>query len=301
MSAYAFIDTLKYVELALASGAIVTLVRSKAVQEYWALAGLLATNVVTGILLLAFSSPTAVRLLTAKTAYIGYFYVYWPGFGIEAIFTILTIYSIFRSAMAPLKGLRSLGLLVFKWAAAISTIIALAVSVGPQVNAGHFIIASVSQIQRATSILTFSLVLFVCFAIRPMGLSYRSRIFGVSVGLGVLSLLNVLQGSWIGDIESLNSILNLVDAVTVCATLCVWIGYFAVEEPKRRFILLPTTSPFLRWNQISELLGHNPGYVAVGGFSPDAFASAELEVMRRSSANPTPAEQGLRTASQVAA
>jgi len=45
--------------------------------------------------------------------------------------------------------------------------------------------------------------------------------------------------------------------------------------------LLPTTSPFLRWNQVSLALGQDPGYVAVGGVSPDAFAPAELEIMRR--------------------
>ena len=44
--------------------------------------------------------------------------------------------------------------------------------------------AFVSQMQRTQSILILCLLLFVCFAIRPMGLSYRSRIFGVSLGLG---------------------------------------------------------------------------------------------------------------------
>ena len=45
-------------------------------------------------------------------------------------------------------------------------------------------VAVVSQLQRTQSILTLCLLLFVCFAIRPMGLSYSSRIFGVSLGLG---------------------------------------------------------------------------------------------------------------------
>jgi hypothetical protein len=48
-------------------------------------------------------------------------------------------------------------------------------------------------------------------------------------------------------------------------------------------IVLPTTSPFLRWNQISMALGDEPGFVAVGGVHPDIFAPAELEIMRRAS------------------
>ena len=65
--------------------------------------------------------------------------------------------------------------------------------------------------------------------------------------------------------------------------LATWTGYFALPEPKRRIIVLPTTSPFLRWNQISQALGDSPGFVAVGGVPPELFAPAELEVMRRAS------------------
>jgi hypothetical protein len=72
----------------------------------------------------------------------------------------------------------------------------------------------------------------------------------------------------------------------------IWIYYFAVPEPQRKFILLPTTSPFHRWNQISELLGHDPGYVAIGGIPPDAFAAAEIEVFHRASAKMNALEAG---------
>ena len=41
--------------------------------------------------------------------------------------------------------------------------------------------------------------------------------------------------------------------------------------------------PFLRWNQISLVLGDDPGFVAIGGIPPELFAPAELEIMRRAS------------------
>jgi hypothetical protein len=71
--------------------------------------------------------------------------------------------------------------------------------------------------------------------------------------------------------------------VVICVILVTWTAYFALPEPKRRIIVLPTTSPFLRWNQISQALGDSPGFVAVGGVPPELFAPAELEVMRRAS------------------
>jgi hypothetical protein len=216
-------------------------------------------------------------------AYKAYFYGYWTSFAIETVLSLLVIYSIFGLAMAPLEGIRKLGVLVFRWAACMS----LAVTLGSVLLTNHndmaFVTNLVMQLQRTESILTLCLLLFVCFAIRPLGLSYRSRVFGISLGLGLLATTNLVASAWIGQTQDLFSPINIVDGVATCAALLVWIGYFAAPESKRRIVVLPTTSPFLRWNQISMALGDRPGYVAIGGVPPELFASAELEVMRRAS------------------
>jgi hypothetical protein len=222
-------------------------------------------------------------------AYQIYFYVYWASFAFEAILSLLVIYSIFKLAMAPLKGLQTLGMLVFRWVAAISVAVAIGVAVTPHLSGTKFMVAMITQLQQTSSILTLCLLLFVCFAIRPMGLSFRSRIFGVSLGLGFLATINLVNSAWIAHNPSMYSLFSLVNVVAVSLTLMTWSAYFAFPEPKRRIIVLPTTSPFLRWNQISMALGDDPGYVAVGGIPPELFAPAELEVMRRASAKMTPA------------
>ena len=281
MSTKACLDLLLILEIVLSLAAIFYLVRSESAREYWSLTSLLAIRVSAGVIGLTLD-VVAGHLISGLHAYVTYFFVYWIGFGLETLLGVLTIYNIYRSAMAPLKGLQTLGMLMFKWAAAISTVVALAISIGPRVKTTSFLISAVTQMQRASSVLTLSLLLFVCFAIRPMGLSYRSRVFGVSLGLGVFSTMNMIQSAWITS-SSLYTLFNFVDACAVCATLAIWIRYFAMPEPARRMILLPTTSPFLRWNQISEILGHNPGFVAVGGLPPGILAPAELEIMRRAS------------------
>lgn len=280
--AYAISYGVGLLETGLGFVALFFIIRSKTAREYWPLLALIAVRSTSSLFLIPWAR-FAGHILGARPAYFVYFYVYWISFGIESIFAVLTIYYIYKSAMAPLQGLQSLGLLVFKWAAAISTALAFGIAITPGATQHVFLIAAVSQMQRATSILTLSLLLFVCFAIRPMGLSYRSRIFGVSLGLGMLSTVNMIQSAWLANPRKMYEVFSLVNSVAALATVAIWIFYFAVPEPKRRFILLPTTSPFLRWNQISELLGHNPGYVAVGGFSPESFSPAELEIMRRAS------------------
>ena len=218
-----------------------------------------------------------------KTFYPIYFYVYWVSYALEAALLLLAVYGIYRLAMAPLKGLQRLGELVFRWAAAISVAVSVGLSFGPHLTTGKFIIRFVSQLQQTSSILTLCLLLFVCFAIRPMGLSYGSRVFGTSLGLGLLATTNLVASGWIVGGKSMYTSLSVANGVAICASFLIWTVYFALPEPKRRMIILPTTSPFLRWNQISQALGDNPGYVAIAGVPPEMFADAEIEVMKRAS------------------
>jgi hypothetical protein len=280
---FSLISQLKYVEPILCGMLVYFLVRAKAVRQFAYLFALLCVRLACSFVcipLLAFGGHG----IELHLAYQIYFYVYWTSFALEAILSLLVIYSIFKLAMAPLKGLQTLGMLVFRWVAAISVAVAIGVAVSPHISGITFMIAMVTQLQQTSSILTLCLLLFVCFAIRPMGLSYNSRIFGVSLGLGVLATVSLVNAAWLTHSPNMYSTISLINSLAVGLTLLMWSAYFAFPEPKRRIIVLPTTSPFLRWNQISLALGDDPGYVAVGGIPPELFAPAELEVMRRASA-----------------
>jgi hypothetical protein len=288
VSLFSLLSQVQYVEPILCGMLVYFLVRAKAVRQFAYLFTLLSVRLACTFIcipLLSFSGHGIERHL----AYQIYFYVYWTSYALEAILSLLVIYSIFKLAMAPLKGLQTLGMLVFRWVAAISVAVAIGVAVSPHISGIKFMVAMVTQLQQTSSILTLCLLLFVCFAIRPMGLSYNSRIFGVSLGLGILATVNLVNAAWLTHSPNMYSTISLINAGAVALTLLMWSAYFAFPEPKRRIIVLPTTSPFLRWNQISMALGDDPGYVAVGGIPPELFAPAELEVMRRASAKMTPA------------
>jgi len=277
-----FIHLLSYLEPVLCAMLIVFLVRSKAAREYIYLVALLSVRLACSAIclpLIYFCS----RGIEQHLAYRAYFYVYWTSYALEAILSLMVIYSIFKLAMVPLKGLQTLGMLVFRWVAAISVAVAIGVAVTPHISKLKFMVAMVTQLQQTSSILTLCLLLFVGFAIRPMGLSFRSRIFGISLGMGFMATISLVDAAWISHNAQMYSTLNIVNGIADCIALLAWSAYFAFPEPKRRFIVLPTTSPFLRWNQISLALGDDPGFVAIGGIPPDVFAPAELEVMRRAS------------------
>ena len=291
VSLFNLLSQLQYVEPILCGMLLYFLVRAKATRQFAFLSVLLGVRLLCDVIcipLLNFSGHGIERHL----AYQIYFYVYWTSFALEAILSLLVIYGIFKMAMAPLKGLQTLGMLIFRWVAAISVAVAIGVAVSPHQSGIKFMTAMITQLQQTSSILTLCLLLFVCFAIRPMGLSFRSRIFGISLGLGFLATINLVNSAWIAHNPSMYSLFSLINVVAVSLTLLTWSAYFAFPEPKRRIIVLPTTSPFLRWNQISMALGDDPGYVAVGGIPPELFAPAELEVMRRASAKMTPVLDG---------
>jgi len=287
------IQFLSYLEPLFCILVLFALVRSGAIRTFGFLSTLLVVRVSADVLCLVLIE-TSSRGIERHLAYKAYFFVYWTSYAVQAVLYLLIILSIFRLAMAPLKGLQTLGMLVFKWAAAISVAIAIGIALAPHQSGTAFIMAMITQLQQTSSILT------VCFAIRPMGLSFRSRIFGVSMGLGIMAASSLVTSAWISHTSRIDSTVNIVLGLTGCVTLLLWSAYFAFPEEKRRMILLPTTSPFLRWNQISEILGDAPGYVAIAGVPPEVFAPAELEIMRRASAKmlvpSAPQIQGQRVA-----
>lgn len=291
MTQDAFISTLSYLEPILCLMVLSLLIRSKEIRNYLSLASLLGVKIVSAAICLPvlYMAAGGRHALEMHRAYQIYFYAYWTSYALEAILSLLVIYSIFKLAMTPLKGLQTLGILVFRWVAVISIAVAMGVAFSPHLAGVKFMVAMITQLQQTSSILTLCLLLFVCFAIRPMGLSHRSRIFGISFGLGFLAATNLVQSAWLSHGSDMRATFSIVNGLAICLTLAIWSAYFAFPEPKRRLIVLPTTSPFLRWNQISLALGDEPGYVAVGGISPEIFAPAELEVMRRASSKMVPA------------
>jgi hypothetical protein len=275
------VSFLFYLEPVLCVAAVAFLLRSKVSRDYLYLTALVLVRLVSDLILL---SMVHFSFIPLAVAYPIYFYTYWGSYAIEAVLSILVIYSIFKLSMAPLKGLQSLGMLIFRWVAAISVAVTVGLAIVPNQSGKEFIVGLVSQMQRTSSILTLCLLIFVCFAIRPMGLSHRSRIFGIGLGLGLMAAVSLVDAAWLAHNSDMQSTINVINGLAMCAALCIWTTYFALPEPKRRMILLPTTSPFHRWNQISAALGDEPGFVAIGGIPPELFAPAEIELMKRASA-----------------
>jgi len=257
---------------------------------------LLAKFLLLGCLLIAHAITASVEIVTLffrqsfgmsrQTAYNVYFYNHWISFAVEAILQVLLIYSVFSYAMKPLQGLHQIGKIIFRWVAAVSVMVSVAIAMGPHFVGANFgvtvaIATVIAQAQQGISVLTLCLLLFVCFSTKPLGLTYRSHIFGIVLGLGIMAMTTLVQSAWSSFAvnRSLYSPIALFGVFGAFAATAVWATYFALPEPERKMILLPTTSPFFFWNSISEALGDAPGHVAIAGFRPDMLAPAEMQML----------------------
>lgn len=272
--------------------AIALIIRAQRFRIYWPLIFMAVWQSPSffALMYIRWRGPTR---LPAVNAYHLYFSSFWFPFALSALCSLIFTYVLFRDAMRPLKGLQSLGNIVFTWAASITVLTTLSVAVAPSATGANHLISALSQFDRVSALMTVSLFTFVVMSIRPMGLSTKSRVFGTSMGTLIVALTNTAQSTYMTQARELFNSFALVQLTSSCVALGIWIYYFAKPEPERNFIMLPTTSPFHYWNDIARRLDQEPGVVAIGGFNPNAFAGAEVEVFRRASAKmPGPETSG---------
>jgi hypothetical protein len=267
-----------FADLFITVGVLVVMANKRLLREFSFLVAFLAVNCVEDGISLPILFFRKHLGISKVIAYDIYFYSHWVISFAEYALLLLITYSVFRKAMKPLEGLHRAGKIVFRWVGGVSIALSMLLALGPHAAGASTFATLYSQVQQGLSVLTLCLLLFVCFATRYLGLTYRSHIFGVSLGLGVFAMVSLVEAAWTagGTGQTVYSPVYVFSTLGSCAALLTWGTYFAMPEPERKMILLPTTSPFFLWNRISEALGDNPGFVAIAGFKPEMLAPAEL-------------------------
>ena len=236
--------------------------------------------------------------ITPTLAYFIYLVSGWTIQVVGLCLVVMIIYGVFAEAMRPFPGLHKIGRIVFRWVGATSFVVAIALAAGPQIFAKDTSALMAFQelfarLNQGIDVLVLCLLIFVTFAVRPLGLTFRSRVFGVVLGLAIASIVELVQAAWLATAgaQSLYSPVQAYGMIGWCFAIGVWLAYFAAPEPARRMILLPTTSPFFLWNRISEVLDNAPGTVAIAGFTPSMLAPAEFEMLTAATVHEAAAER----------
>lgn len=244
-------------EPALMAVALWALLRSKERSRFPALFSYFSLRLASWIVLYALLHLTLVLPISKPAEYACYFYTYWAFYLASAIAIFFVIQEMFKFALNPLPGLRWLGGIAFRWVACISFVGAISGVLAPGGKGFHLLLAVVVQIMRCESVFNLCLLLFLVLAAGKLGLTYRSRVFGVSFGFGVMAANDlVVSASYLHFATNMmTSTLSAISSGASLLTLTIWCVYFIQKEPARAPAALPVRSPLLRWNEIAIELG----------------------------------------------
>ncbi len=138
-----------------------------------------------------------------------------------------------------------------RWAKALLALIGIASAAYAPGADSVRLISGLAAVNRGTAIIQCGLLVFLlCFS-RLLGLSWRGYAFGIALGLGVLSSVELATSAVRSQLvsESWTVLLNFLTmgGYLICAV--VWLGYLWVPERKPS-ILVPVPSDEVEgWNQ----------------------------------------------------
>jgi hypothetical protein len=262
--------------------AMIALLRSREQRRFPALFAYISLRLGSSVVLYLLLQVHRVIEISQKTAYAWYFYTYWLTYVAGAVVVFLVIQEMFKLSMDPFPGLKWLGTISFRWVACISFVAAGAALLTPGIKGDKFLMAMVAQVMRCESIFILSLLLFLMLAAGKLGLSYRSRVFGISFGFGIMAASDLIASA--GFLLGHNFMTSSISIVTTSASLimlCVWSAYFLQREPARQAAVLDPSSPLARWNEIATTLGQSGSRAPVAVPASDFFLQDVEKVVDR--------------------
>ena len=266
MALAAISNTLTYLEPILWALALFAFLRAKQHAQFPALKFFLILRLLSSCLLVGIQQAhRVVPQIDAHLLSSSYFYTYWIGYFVGFALLLLSLLDIFRYTMSSLQGLSRLGLIGFRWAGAVSLLVAFASVIRAaslQGLRGHlnWIIADIAG---GLSILALCMIAFVAVCMHSLGVTLRSRVAGLSLGFGIMAVANMAALAFRN--VSNDALPNQLALVATSVALLVWVGYMLTPEPVRKQAALPTPAKLLRWNDLALALGHSEPETAAAG------------------------------------
>ena len=277
MSVWLHVVLPAFLELLLFSFALYCVHRAEKSRIYRAFWQFLVLQIISDAIIFVALSLNGFHLVSGVHAYAVYFYTYWASFGISAVLILRVLHEMFRHAVRSIPGVQKLGQPIFFWAVAVSVVLAFASSITPHASGMSLLLASAQVLARSQSVLALCMVAFLAFASNALGVSFRSRIFGVTFGFGIMATANLVSSA-VALNASLANVSQIILEIANLSAILVWAGYFLQPEPARRLVTMPVTSPLMRWNDVAQTLGNPAGQVAVSyppSFMTDVFDLVE--------------------------
>ena len=236
--------------------ALAALLKSKDIKRFPALLTFFSVRVVAYGAMTLILNSRALFGVSGQTAYACYFFTYWTTYTVGAVLILFVVYELFQIAMEPLPGLRRLGSIAFRWIAGVSMIAAVGAVVAPRVHGYQFIVMAGEMMLRCESIFALCLLFFLMVTAERLGLSYRSRVFGICFAFGVLAAGDLIDSAVILNAPHamVQSIGSAIQTGSDIVAMLIAASFFLAKEPARQSIAAVAKSPLTRWNEIAAAL-----------------------------------------------
>ena len=166
------------------------------------------------------------------------------------------IYEVFQQVFRSYPGVEELGKTFLRWGGAILFLVGVGIAAAAPVGQGPPILAALHVTNFVVSVVQSGLLLLLFALSSSLGLSWRSFVFGIAVGMGFFSSVDLATTAIrvaLPDAVA-GRILDLVTMATYHACVLVWLFYLLMPAPAVELIrALPETN-LDRWNAELERL-----------------------------------------------
>jgi len=184
------------------------------------------------------------------------------GVAVGNILSFGVIYEVFRYMLRGYPALRATGTTLFAWATIALLVVVVALAwYSPAQGEGHFM-SGLFLLERTINIVMCGLLLFVFLFCGYFGLSRRSLVSGITLGLGILASLGLATTAIRSQIEAgtrnqYTEIMELITQAAFLASVLIWFAYLLLPERTPRTVVktLPTHD-LETWNQELQRLLH---------------------------------------------
>jgi len=187
---------------------------------------------------------------------LGYIYAFYLFEGIGVVLGFGVVYEVFGEILKPYDALKRVAAHASRWVLGGLIVLGLVVLVA-QPSADKRPLASALLVtQEVARIVEVGLLAFLFLFSRAFGLHWRQNIFGIALGLGVFTgveLAALALRATLGPMA--NESFNLARALSFNISLLIWLGYILAPERITSSAELPQRAQLEQWNQaIMELI-----------------------------------------------
>lgn len=183
-----------------------------------------------------------------------YVYSYVVSHAISVVLGVAVLYEVFQQLFSSQPALRNLA----RYLLCLTVVLLFAFGIAviyTHVPGLKYVRVAISVSEEAARALEVGLLIFLFICSGTFGLHWRQPVFGIAVGLGLYTTVQLVTVMLLGHIiSSLSGIITIAGPLAFNLSLITWIGYLALSE-RAASHELPERSQLEQWNRaVMELI-----------------------------------------------